>query len=286
MRKLLWTLLLIALLVGAAALFVNKVGKMIPKGKMPPATEVLMSKIGEADRDKLRALFLVSNAARGTRVTGFLTSDGVILTDAHAVSGARPGEITVLSSKGEPVKLRGMEVDRGLDVAFLLPADTLKGGLELGDGVEFGPGDQVYAWGFADGFEPPQPLLCMGFVAGYHLPDQGGDPAGPTRLVLGGPFTPAHAGAPVFRWRDNQMVGVLVTRPSAPVPLVERALEALRRAKPGEPVTLKGDDGKDVTLDQAALLALVLKEQAADPRPPVTEVVPLAPLKARLEDVK
>ncbi len=117
--------------------------------------------------------------------------------------------------------LRGFELDRGLDVAFLLPAQRRKGGLELGEGGDFGPGDQVVTWGFSDAFDPPQPLLCMGFVAGFRLAPGETEKGAAARLVLGGPFLPSYAGAPVFRWRDNQMMGLLVMRASPNGPIAE-----------------------------------------------------------------
>jgi len=221
MRKLAFSLFVLLLLLGAGALFVLKVKRLVPPSKMPPATQVLMDKLGQSDRDLLQALFLVTNRARGTWSTGILTSYGTIVTDAHTAEGARLQDLSVLSSKGEPVALKGFELDRGLDVAFLYPAQKQGGGLELGQGGDFGPGDQVYTWGYSDGFDPPQPLLCMGFVAGFRLAPGESEKGNATRLVLGGPFTTGYGGSPVFRWRDNQMVGLLVMRPVPTGPVAE-----------------------------------------------------------------
>lgn len=235
MRKLAFTLFVLLLLLGAVALFVVKLKRLVPPSKMPPATQVLMDKLGQSDRDLLQALFLVTNRARGTRTTGILTSGGTIVTDAHTTEGARLQDLSVLSSKGESVPLKGFEQDHGLDVAFLLPAQKPKGGVELGEGGDFGPGDQVYTWGFSDGFDPPQPLLCMGFVAGFHLAPGEAEKGSAMRMVLGGPFTTGYAGSPVFRWRDNQMMGLLVMRatPSGaiaevvPVQILKERLEGM-----------------------------------------------------------
>ncbi len=221
MRKLAFSLFVLLLLLGAGALFVLKVKRLVPPSKMPPATQVLMDKLGQSDRDLLQALFLVTNRARGTWSTGILTSYGTIVTDAHTAEGARLQDLAVLSSKGEPVSLKGFEQDRGLDVAFLYPAQKQGGGLELGQGGDFGPGDQVYTWGFSDEFDRPQPLLCMGFVAGFHLAPGESEKGSATRLVLGGPFTTGYGGSPVFRWRDNQMVGLLVMRSAPGGPVAE-----------------------------------------------------------------
>jgi hypothetical protein len=234
MRKLAFSLFVLLLLLGAGALFVLKVKRLVPPSKMPPATQVLMDRLGQSDRDLLQALFLVTNRARGTWSTGILTSYGTIVTDARTAEGARLQDLAVLSSKGEPVSLKGFEQDRGLDVAFLYPAQKQGGGLELGQGGDFGPGDQVYTWGFSDAFDRPQPLLCMGFVAGFHLAPGESEKGSATRLVLGGPFTTGYGGSPVFRWRDNQMVGLLVMRPVptglvaevVPVQVLKERLEA------------------------------------------------------------
>ena len=215
MKKTALTLVLLIVAVGVLLLFVSKVKKLAPPAKMPPSTQVLMDELGQADRDLLQSLFLVSNHSSGTLSTGLLTSDGVIVTDARLAENSRLQDIAVTSSKGEPVPLRGLDVDRTLDLAFLLPVKRPAGGLELGGGGDFGPGDQVYAWGFSDNLVPPAPLLCMGFVAGFRLGPGETARGLSTRLVLGGEFASSYGGAPVFRWRDNQMVGLLIIRQGA-----------------------------------------------------------------------
>jgi hypothetical protein len=214
MRKLAFSLFVLLLLVGAGTLFVFKVKRLVPPSKMPPATQVLMDKLGQSDRDLLQALLLVTNRVTRVRSTGLLTASGVIITDARAAEGGRLQDLAVLSSKGDLVALKGFEQNHGLGLVFLFPAQAEKGGLDLGEGGDFGPGDQVYTWGYSDGFDPPQPLLCMGFVAGFHLAAGESERGNATRLILGGPFTVGYAGAPVFRWRDNQMMGLLVTHAS------------------------------------------------------------------------
>jgi hypothetical protein len=231
MRKLAFTLFVLLLLLGAGVLFILKVKRLLPPSKMPPATQVLMDNLGQSDRDLLQSLSLVTNRATGACSTGLLTSAGVIVTDAHTAEGARVQDLAVLSSKGEPVPLKGFEQDRGLDVAFLYPAQKQGGGLELGQGGDFGPGDQVYTWGFSDQFDRPQPLLCMGFVAGFHLAPGESEKGSATRLVLGGPFTTGFGGSPVFRWRDNQMVGLLVMRASSNGPIAEAVPVQMLKAR-------------------------------------------------------
>jgi hypothetical protein len=119
-KKAALTLVLLAAIVGALVLFVSKVKRLVPPAKMPPATQVLMEKLGQADRDLLHALYLVTNRATGAAASGLLTSDGIIVTDGHSVEGLRLQDLAVTSSTGEAVALKGLEVDRALDLGFLL----------------------------------------------------------------------------------------------------------------------------------------------------------------------
>jgi hypothetical protein len=236
MKKAVLTLVLLAAVVGALVLFVSKVKRLVPPAKMPPATQVLMDKLGQADRDLLHALYLVTNRTTGAAASGLLTSGGIIVTDGHSVDGLRLKDMAVTSSTGDAVPLKGVEVDRVLDLGFLFPSKLPSGGLELGEGGDFGPGDQIYSWGFSDAFTPPMPLLCMGYVAGFHLAPGESEKSTSTRLVIGGTFAPSYGGAPLFRWRDNQMVGLLVTRAgdrstvveAVPVKALRERLESMR----------------------------------------------------------
>jgi hypothetical protein len=221
MKKAALTLVLLAAVVGALLLFVSKVRRLVPPRKMPPATQVLMDKLGQADRDLLHALYLVTNRATGAASSGLLTSGGIIVTDGRSVDGLRLQDLAVTSSMGEAVPLKGLEVDRALDLGFLFPAKAASRGLDLGEGGDFGPGDQIYAWGFSDAFAPPMPLLCMGYVAGFHLAPGESEKSSTTKLVIGGTFATSYGGAPLFRWRDNQMVGLLVMRPGERATVVE-----------------------------------------------------------------
>ncbi len=229
MKKAALTLVFLAAVVGVLLLFVSKVKRLVPPSKMPPATQVLMDKLGQSDRDLLHALFLVTNKTTGAVSSGLLTSGGIIVTDGHAVDGFRLQDLAVTGSTGEAVPLKGVEVDRALDLGFLLPAQRPARGLELGEGGDFGPGDQIYAWGFSDAFAPPMPLLSMGYVAGFHLAPGESEKSTATRLVIGGTFAPSYGGAPLFRWRDNQMVGLLIWRSGERSAVVEAIpVKALR----------------------------------------------------------
>jgi hypothetical protein len=236
LKKAVLTLILLAAVAGALLLFVSKVRRLVPPAKMPPATQILMEKLGQADRDLLHALYLVTNRTTGAAASGLLTSDGIIVTDGHSIEGLRLQDLAVTSSTGDAVPLKGMEVDRALDLGFLFPAKTTSGGLELGEGGDFGPGDQIYAWGFSDAFVPPMPLLCMGYVAGFHLAPGESEKGASTKLVIGGTFAASYGGAPLFRWRDNQMVGLLVMRTgerstvveAVPVKTLRERVESMR----------------------------------------------------------
>ncbi len=282
MKRLAIILAVVVLLAGVGALWVHKMLRLKAPSGLPPATQMLMENVSEADRDVIKALFSIRNGASGRTATGTLVDQGFILTDAHAMEGARLVDLSVRSSTGSPVKLKGFEVDRALDVAFLAPADRLKGGLELGDDTTAGPGEQAYTWGYPSGFDTPQPLLCMGFVSGYVPAGEGGG----GRIVLSGPFSDGSAGGPLYRWKDYQLLGLVVTRPAAPDPYASRLLKALAAARPGESLSVPDEAGRAETLTAEQALARAIARVESTQTGPVAEAVPFSVIKARLEEMK
>jgi hypothetical protein len=190
-----------------------------------PSTQLLLKSVGDADRQVIRALYLVTNLATGRQATGVLSQEGPILTDASVVAGTRPGDIRVTSCLGAPVPIRGMQVDPAMGVAQLYLREKLKGGMDLSGTEEVSPGEAVYAWGFPEGVQPPEPLLSSGVVAGLRVVTRGGGLD--TRLVLSGAFTSGYGGGPLFRARDFKLVGLVVTRPLPLDPVVARAAAEL-----------------------------------------------------------
>lgn len=284
MRRVGVILAMVVVLAGIGALWVHKLLRLKPPSGLPPATRLLMQNVSEADQDVIKAIFSVRNGVSGRTATGTLVDQGFILTDAHAVAGARLSDLTVRSSAGAPVKLRGLEVDRELDVAFLAPAERLKGGLELGDDATAGPGEQAYTWGYPSGFETPQPLLCMGFVSGF-MPAGTGESAG-GRIVLSGPFSDGSAGGPLYRWKDYQLLGLVVTRPAASDPYAARLLKALGSAGSGASVSVPDESGRVETLSRDQALAKAIARVEGSQTGPIAEAVPFSLIKQRLEGMK
>ena len=228
MRDALKWLLVVALLVGFVWGGIWLRRRWVGPLKRPPenpSTQLLLKSVGEADREVIRALYLVTNLATGRQATGVLSQEGPILTDASIVAGARPGEIRVTSSLGAPVPIRGMQVDPAMGVAQLYLREKLKRGMDLSGTETVSPGEAVYAWGFPEGVQPPEPLLSSGVVAGLRAVTRGGGLA--TRLVLSGAFTSGYGGGPLFRTRDFKLVGLVVTRPLPLDPVVARAAAQL-----------------------------------------------------------
>jgi|GEM_PF-2415798 hypothetical protein len=275
MRDALKWLLVVALLVGFVWGGIWLRRRWIGPLQRPPenpSTQLLLKSVGEADREVIRALFLVSNLTTGRQATGVLTQEGPILTGASVVAGARPGDIRVTSSLGVPVPIRGMQVDPAMGVAQLYLHEKLKGGMDLSGTETVSPGEAVYAWGFPEGVEPPEPLISSGTVAGLRVVKRGGglEP----RLVLSGAFTFGYGGGPLFRTRDFKVVGLVVTRPLRINPAVERAIQALRaRAAQEDPARAAADDAL-----QSALEGLGQAQAGV-----VAEAVPLSELKALLD---
>ncbi len=270
----------------AAALWYFKVRSLVSGHGPPGSSQLLFQNVGDADRDVLKAVYLVLNLKSGDRATGLLVDGGFILTDAHVVAGAHLGDLDVFSSAGVKTALKGLEVDGALDVAFLSPAGKLAGGVDLDETGPAGPGEQVYSWGYPSNVDPPLPLLAMGYVSGYR--EVAGAPGvePDARLVLGGPFTEGSAGGPLFRWKDSALVGLVVTRPAPPDAYLARLLKALSSARPGDTLAVADEKGRPrtVTFGEAAAEAVARAE--AVHRGPVAEAVPFSLIKPRLEGMR
>jgi hypothetical protein len=285
MRKILTLSLLIVAVASLAIFWVVKFKRMVPMGKPSNATEYLMQNVAEIDKEVIRSVYMVKNVPAGRHATGLLVSSGLIVTDAGIVGDGRIAELAVLSSTGASVPISGVEVERDLGTAFLTPRERLRGGLDLDEAGGTGPGEQVYGWGFASGFDPPQPLMSMGYVAGFQV-TPGSASYGGGRLVLNGGFDSGGAGGPLFRWRDNQLVGLVVARPVGVDPYLERALSALAASKPGEPVSLMDEHGRSVTLTQEQLVAGLLRRFSERDVAVVMEAVPASLLKERIAQTR
>lgn len=149
--------------------------------------------------------------------TGFLLNNGCVITALHVVRGHTPSEVVAFSIYNEKVEF--MEIlggaPGGPDVAILRPSKTLTGGLTLSDDDKLCVGEQVAALGFpylgqGTGQDRTMPLLSMGFLSGY---DDHTDDIDPIKYyIVNGGVTIGNSGSPLFKFGDEQVVGMILKK--------------------------------------------------------------------------
>jgi serine protease Do len=133
--------------------------------------------------------------------SGFLvSSDGIVLTNAHVVDGAK--EVTVKLSNHREYKAKVLGADRGSDIAVLkIDAHDLPT-VQLGDSNQLNVGDYVLAIGEPFGLEE---TATAGIVSakGRSLPGDGYVPFIQTDAAV----NPGNSGGPLFDANGN-VVGI------------------------------------------------------------------------------
>ncbi len=152
---------------------------------------------GNGDDDPLAQLFRgrpmprPHGSARGQGSGFVITADGLVLTNAHVVDGAR--EVTVKLSDHREFKARVLGADRASDIAVLkIDAHALPT-VQLGNSDQIGVGDYVLAIGEPFGLEE---TATAGIVSakGRSLPGDGYVPFIQTDAAV----NPGNSGGPLF----------------------------------------------------------------------------------------
>lgn len=161
---------------------------------------------GNGDDDPLAQLFRGRPMPRGRGAmhgqgSGFvITADGLVLTNAHVVDGAR--EVTVKLSDHREFKARVLGADRASDIAVLkIDAHALPT-VQLGNSDQIGVGDYVLAIGEPFGLEE---TATAGIVSakGRSLPGDGYVPFIQTDAAV----NPGNSGGPLFD-ANGAVVGI------------------------------------------------------------------------------
>src|SRR5579863_3483719 len=133
--------------------------------------------------------------------SGFLvSSDGIVLTNAHVVDGAK--EVTVKLSNHREYKAKVLGADRASDIAVLKIDGRDFPSVRLGDSDQLGVGDYVLAIGEPFGLEE---TATAGIVSakGRSLPGDGYVPFIQTDAAV----NPGNSGGPLFD-SSGQVVGI------------------------------------------------------------------------------
>lgn len=212
----------------------------------------LNSDLGELADQVRKSLVRVAVGSRGSGSGVVFSNDGLVVTNAHVVSGKRgrqpERELKVVLPSGAATKAKLLAKDDDLDVAVLRleSAEKIASGLhpiEVGDSKSLRPGQWVMAmghpWRVADG-------AAAGIVigSGQDLPEAPG--GGKDWIVVDLALRPGHSGGPLVD-HQGRMIGMstmmagLEVGMAVPAHLIAEFVEGVHAGQ-------DGTEGTSVTL--------------------------------------
>jgi trypsin-like peptidase len=253
-------------------------------GTTPVAVQWTIDAAGPVQRVAIKSVFLLYCPNTQMKGTGFLLSTGLVVTNNHVVEGCSAHEMRANPFSGQEFGFEKMVTDKDVDLALLRPAKHLPGGLELASDQDPLLGTPVSTWGFPLTYNGPAPLLSMGYVAGYVKDGETGKEV--KHVVVNGAFNPGNSGGPLFRSRDNKVIGVVVAKFHLYPPLVKQAIDALGKASSGLMFSGKDDHGNPVSLSEAQITSMVLEQFYKTTQVMIGEAISVSELRAFLNKEK
>jgi S1-C subfamily serine protease len=250
---------------------------------IPTAVQWTLDAAGPTQRTAIKSVVLLYCPKTQMKGTGFLLSDGLIVTNNHVVEGCTAAEIE--ANPGTQVfGFDRMATDKDVDLALLHPSKHLTGGLELGSDQDSPLGTSVNTWGFPLMYNGPAPLLSVGYIAGYVKDGESGKEV--KHIVVNGAFNPGNSGGPLFRSNDDKVIGVVVAKFHLYPSIVKQAIDALAANKSGFVFTANDGHGNTTTFSEAQVTAIVLEQFYKTTQVMIGEAISVSELRAFLKKKK
>lgn len=226
---------------------------------LPISTQWTLNATAALPSQVFMSVVLIATTSTGQKGTGWLASNLHIVTNEHVVRGGMANNIVVQFSDGNIARVQHVEVDPLTDIAVLT----------LQQAVSYAPlkidvavpdiGSRVCAWGHPLGYNGPQPILTVGYFAGFNAHQPPGMAAPQCRLVLNAALNPGNSGGPIFNWGENSVRGVAVTKHAPITPYLQSAIDALKNNKSGVTFTATDGSGNSQTFVESQIVAEVLQ---------------------------
>jgi len=229
---------------------------MILLENLPISTKWTLDATGDVGRSAIESVFMILVPKIASKGTGFLLSNGCIITNEHVVNNHTPSDVIGISSSGENIHFSNVFSDKDHDLCILIPTTKLEGGLNLADESDLKVGSSVYTWGYPLGYNGPSPLLSVGYLAGFKSYEIGGKTN--KHLVVNGAFNPGNSGGPLFLANDNHVIGVVSSKHAPISATLLSSIEALSSNRSG--IVFTASDGKGNTQEfvESQLVAQIL----------------------------
>lgn len=230
---------------------------MQSEDNIPIATRWLLDAVGATGRSAINAVYLVFCPKTTSKGTGFLIKSGHIITNWHVIKDCSAADIFAVSCVNETISFRSVLLDENQDLAILEPTKQLEGGLDVID-KQLEVGTKVSTWGHPLGYSGPNPVLCVGYLAGFR--DHRKDEISPAikHYVINAAFNPGNSGGPLLVSGDDKVIGVVVAKHAPITRLLASAIEALSKNPSGVVFTATDEKGNNQQFVESQVVAMVL----------------------------
>jgi hypothetical protein len=244
---------------------------------LPVATQWMLGAAPPYAQQSIDAVAMVVVNNTGSKGTGWLVADRMLVTNEHVIRGGSPNSLVVRFPDGSALGVASIVgVDAALDLAVLkLQHAPTAAPLKLDTGAP-SVGMKVYALGFPLAYNGPAPLMIVGYVAGFeaHAVSTGAAPR--QRIVLNAALNPGNSGGPVLRWGESCVAGVVVSKHAPISPFLQSAIDALATNQSGILFSASDAQGSTHTFAESQLVADVLKYFRSMTQVVIGEAIPMA----------
>jgi len=225
---------------------------------VPVATQWSLDATGVEGRKAIGSVLLIICPKTHGKGTGFVLKNGLVLTASHVIGKNSVHDIYGITAYKRKIFFQGIIGDLDRDIAILKPTEPIGGGLELESTSDLELGTGVYTWGYPLGYSGPNPLLSVGFLAGFRSMHVNGKLI--KRLIVNGAFNPGNSGGPLFSTKSNRVIGVVLAKHLPITRWQLSALRALANAKSGIVFTATLPDGTQKQFVEAQIVANLLND--------------------------
>ncbi|WP_074165413.1 trypsin-like peptidase domain-containing protein [Klebsiella aerogenes] len=223
---------------------------------IPTSTQWTLDATGEVGRSAVNSVYMIKCSATGSKGSGFLIENGLIVTNEHVITGCDANQIFAISAYGQKIPISQKWVDPNRDLALLRPAIKQTGGLSIVEDNDLKVGESVTTWGYPLGYNGPAPLLSVGYLAGFNSYQT--HKGQKKHLVVNGAFNSGNSGGALLKASDNKVIGIVVNKHAPISNYHQLAIEALAKNKSGVVFTATNETGKAQDFVESQIVAELL----------------------------
>jgi len=226
---------------------------------LPIATQWTLNATAALPGQVVLSIALVVSTSTGQKGTGWLVSEHHVVTNEHVVRSGSAATVRVQFADGSVEKIQSVTVDALTDIAVLTLEHAVSQAPLKIDKTVPDIGTRICAWGHPLGYNGPQPILSVGYVAGFNAHQPQGLPEPQRRLVLNAALNPGNSGGPVFAWGEQSIRGVAVTKHAPITQYLQSAIDALKNNSSGVVFTATDGQGNTTRFVESQIVAEILQ---------------------------